>query len=57
MITNKRTERIKAVILNTFFILLSAVFVIPLLSVVFIAFTSEQSISTQGILSFSERST
>ncbi|WP_270462100.1 carbohydrate ABC transporter permease [Gemmiger formicilis] len=48
MITNKRTERIKAVILNTFFILLSAVFIIPLLSVVFIAFTSEQSISTQG---------
>ena len=48
MITNKRTERIKAVVLNAIFILMSAVFVIPLLSVVFIAFTSEKSISTQG---------
>ena len=48
MITNKRHERVVSILLNTFFILLSAVFIIPILSVVFIAFTSEASISRDG---------
>ncbi len=48
MIVDKRKERISSFFLHTFFILLSAVFIIPLLSVIFIAFTSEQSISAEG---------
>ncbi len=48
MITNKRHDRIVTFFLHLFFILLSIVFIVPILSVVFIAFTSEQSISTQG---------
>ena len=37
MITNKRHDRVAKILLNLFFTLLSAVFVIPILSVVFIA--------------------
>ena len=48
MITNKRHERVVSILLNAFFILLSAVFIIPILSVVFISFTSEASISQNG---------
>lgn len=48
MITNKRHDRIVSCFLHLFFILLSFVFIVPILSVVFIAFTSEQSISSQG---------
>ncbi|MGN0999808.1 MAG: carbohydrate ABC transporter permease [Faecousia sp.] len=48
MITDKRKERISAFFLHLFFILLSLVFIIPLLSVIFIAFTSEASISKEG---------
>lgn len=48
MITNKRKERVSSFFLNLFFILLSMVFIIPMLSVIFIAFTSEQSISAEG---------
>lgn len=48
MITDKRKERIATFFLHLFFILLSMVFIIPLLSVIFIAFTSESSISAEG---------
>ena len=48
MITNKKHDHVIAFFLHLFFILLSIVFIVPILSVVFIAFTSEQSISAQG---------
>ena len=48
MLTNNKHEKLFRVCLHLFFIVLSAVFIIPMLSVVFIAFTSESSISTQG---------
>lgn len=48
MIVDKRKERISAFFLHLFFILLSMVFIIPILSVIFIAFTSEASISQDG---------
>lgn len=48
MITNKRHDRVAKILLNLFFTLLSAVFVIPILSVVFIAFTSDASITAHG---------
>lgn len=48
MLTEKNKERLRAVLLHGFFILLSALFIIPILSVVFISFTSETSISTEG---------
>lgn len=48
MIQDKGRERLRAVILHTFFIVLSAVFILPMLSVVFISFTSEVSISQNG---------
>lgn len=48
MLTNNKHEKLFRVCLHLFFIALSAVFIIPMLSVIFIAFTSESSISTQG---------
>ena len=48
MIQDKGRERLRAAILHTFFIALSAVFILPMLSVVFISFTSEVSISQNG---------
>lgn len=48
MIQDKGRERLRAAILHTFFIVLSAVFILPMLSVVFISFTSEVSISQNG---------
>ena len=48
MLTNNKHEKLFRLCLHLFFIVLSAVFIIPMLSVVFIAFTSESSISTQG---------
>lgn len=48
MLTNNKHEKLFRVCLHLFFIVLSAVFIIPMLSVIFIAFTSESSISTQG---------
>lgn len=48
MIQDKRAERIRTLVLHTFFILLSAAFIVPLLSVVFISFTSETSITKEG---------
>lgn len=48
MITNKKKERVTAAALHTFFILLSLIFIIPLLSVVVISVTSEASIMKEG---------
>ena len=48
MLTNNKHEKLFRVCLHLFFIALSALFIIPMLSVIFIAFTSESSISTQG---------
>lgn len=48
MIQDKRQERLRSIVINAFFILLSAVFIIPILSVVFISFTSEESITRDG---------
>ncbi len=48
MIVDKRKERISSIIIHSFFILLSCVFIFPILSVVFISLTSETSISTEG---------
>lgn len=48
MITDRKHERIVAILLHTFFILMSLVFIIPILSVVFISFTSEASIVKDG---------
>lgn len=48
MISNYKHERLFKVLLNLFFILLSLIFIIPILSIVFISFTSEASISTNG---------
>ncbi|WP_317321939.1 carbohydrate ABC transporter permease [Subdoligranulum variabile] len=41
-------DRLFKICLHAFFIILSAIFVLPLFSVVFIAFTSEASISAEG---------
>ena len=48
MIVDKRKEKAGSFFLHLFFILLSCVFIVPLLSVIFIAFTSEESISANG---------
>ena len=48
MLTNNKHEKLFRVCLHLFFIALSALFISPMLSVIFIAFTSESSISTQG---------
>ena len=48
MLTNNKHEKLFRVCLHLFFIALSALFIIPMLSVIFIAFTSESSISTPG---------
>lgn len=48
MITDRKHKRIVAILLHTFFILMSLVFIIPILSVVFISFTSEASIVKDG---------
>ena len=48
MLTNNKHEKLFRVCLHLFFIALSTLFIIPMLSVIFIAFTSESSISTQG---------
>ena len=48
MITDKKHEKLVSAAIHAFFIVLSAIFIIPILSVVFIAFTSEQSITTNG---------
>lgn len=48
MITNKKNERMVSVLLNAFFIFLSALFIIPLLSIVIISVTSEISILKEG---------
>lgn len=48
MIVDKRKQRIGSFFLHLFFILLSCVFIIPLLSVIFIAFTGEASITKDG---------
>lgn len=48
MLTNNKHEKLFRVCLHLFFIALSALFIIPMLSVIFIAFTGESSISTQG---------
>lgn len=48
MFTDKTKQRIGTIFVHGFFILLSAIFIIPILSVVFISFTSEASISANG---------
>lgn len=48
MVTNNKHERIVGICINVFFIILSTLFIIPMLSVIFIAFTSEASISAEG---------
>ncbi len=48
MIQDKSKERLRSIVINVFFILLSAVFIVPILSVIFISFTSEASISNEG---------
>lgn len=48
VIENRRHVLARKFWINLFFIILSLIFVIPLLSIVFIAFTSEQSIAKQG---------
>ena len=48
MITNKKNDRLVACVLHVFFILLSLLFILPILSVVFIAFSSEATIVKEG---------
>ena len=48
MIINKKTDRISMTLIHAFFILLSLVFIVPMLSIIFIAFSNEKDIVMNG---------
>lgn len=48
MITNKKNDRVAAIFIHGFFISLSVMFIVPMLSVIFIAFANEKDLALNG---------